>query len=426
MRIGLQTWGTTGDVLPFLALAGGLRARGHEVHLVATAIDACDHAALAHRLDVALTMLPTGLQEQPLLPELLTTPGHRQLPLLIDRFLLPGITPMTEAAESLAQRSDVLVGHCLVHPLRIAAAQRGLPWSSVAFWPGMVPTQLQAPYPLPQLGRLGNRLSWWLMLQLVNHVVLPRLSGAFTAAGLPAPRDACRDIWFSQTASLIAASPLLCAWPQQLGAHHLTGTWHLQTHQEAPLAPLLEAFLTAGAPPVLMTLGSLQAADADGAIATFRAAAAIAGCRAIIQDPRRQGDGASEGPVFLAGRLPHAQVLPRCALAVHHGGAGTSQAVLRAGIPAVVTPILEEQLAWGRLLAARGVALKPVRWRRLTPRQLARGISLALADLGMAQRARILGAQLVQEQGIAAAVAVIEAHGRVDAAPGASAIRRGA
>lgn len=48
------------------------------------------------------------------------------------------------------------------------------------------------------------------------------------------------------------------------------------------------------------------------------------------------------------GNVPHAWLLPRCGIAVHHGGAGTTSAALRAGIPAVITPLFADQYAWVR------------------------------------------------------------------------------
>jgi sterol 3beta-glucosyltransferase len=425
MRIGLQSWGTTGDVLPMLALAGGLAAAGHQVRLAATCVDGADHQALASQLGVDLIPVATGLNDHPLDPALLGTPGHRQLAVLYDRFLLPGMAPLSAAAEQLAATSDALVGHFLVHPLRIAAARRRLPWLSVVFWPGMVPGGVQGVHPLPSLGPWANRLCWSAAGRLLDALMLPRVAPAWRAAGLPAPRRIFADVWFSPLASLVAASPALCRLPERWGAHHLTGSWHLAgPRADAVVPPALEDFLAAGPPPVLLTLGSLQAADSARAVAFFREAARLAGCRAIIQAD--DGAGRAEGAVFLAGRLPHAELLPRCALAVHHGGAGTSQAVLRAGLPAIVTAILAEQLAWGRLLQRRGVALAPRRFLGLRADELATLIRQALADRGLAERARRLGGRLAQEQGIARAVAIIAAAARPPGGPPGAGLGHGA
>lgn len=130
------------------------------------------------------------------------------------------------------------------------------------------------------------------------------------------------------------------------------------------------------------------------------------GCRAIVQGlsvPGVAGDS-----ILHVGRLPHADVYPHCAAVVHHAGAGTTQSALAAGVPSVGVPHLADQYYWSAQLYRLGVASKPLRRSRLTPRRLASRLRDVLSSTVMRQRAQVLGAAIRAEDGAGQAVALIE------------------
>jgi len=112
--------------------------------------------------------------------------------------------------------------------------------------------------------------------------------------------------------------------------------------------------------------------------------------------------------VFLAGDVPHEVVFPRVAVIVHHGGAGTTAAAVRAGCPQVVCPFVGDQPFWGRRMHQLGVAPEPIDQRRLSAPRLAAAIREAIDDPAMIGAARRLGDQVRAENGVAAAVDVLE------------------
>src|SRR5690606_3131447 len=100
---------------------------------------------------------------------------------------------------------------------------------------------------------------------------------------------------------------------------------------------------------------------------------------------------------------------------VHHGGAGTTAAGLRAGKPSVICPFIADQPFWAQRVAALGVGTAPIPQKRLTAENLAAAIRTAVTDTAMRQRAEALAARINAEDGVTAAVSVIRqsAHPRL-------------
>ena len=112
--------------------------------------------------------------------------------------------------------------------------------------------------------------------------------------------------------------------------------------------------------------------------------------------------------VFMVDSIPHAWLFPRVAAVVHHGGAGTTAAGLRAGVPSIVIPFLGDQHFWGRRVHDLGVGPAPIPRSKLTVDRLARAIEEAVTNTAMRQRAAELGSKIQAEDGIANAVEIIQ------------------
>ena len=111
--------------------------------------------------------------------------------------------------------------------------------------------------------------------------------------------------------------------------------------------------------------------------------------------------------VLRIGSVPHAWLFPQLAAAVHHGGAGSTAAALRAGIPAVIIPFFGDQILWARRLARLGATPPPLPRTQLTTPRLAAAIRQAVHDPQMRARATALGRRMQRETGVAQAVQVI-------------------
>jgi UDP:flavonoid glycosyltransferase YjiC (YdhE family) len=151
--------------------------------------------------------------------------------------------------------------------------------------------------------------------------------------------------------------------------------------------------------------------DPAGLARIVARAVALSGCRAIVL----RGWGGfheSEFPreILSVDWVPFDWLFPRVSAVIHHGGAGTTAASLRAGLPTIVVPFFLDQFFWGRRVYALGVGPQPIRRKHLEARALARAIDAATGDSAMRERAAALGARIRAEDGVATAVATFQRH----------------
>jgi UDP:flavonoid glycosyltransferase YjiC (YdhE family) len=190
---------------------------------------------------------------------------------------------------------------------------------------------------------------------------------------------------------------------------HVTGYWLLDSGSDwTPPSDLVE-FLEGGTPPVYIGFGSMSNRNPEETANLCLQALAQTKQRAIMLS----GWGGLQkanlpDTVFMIDSVPHSWLFPRVGAVVHHGGAGTTAAGLRAGVPSIIIPFFGDQLFWGQRIAELGVGPEPIPRKKLTVKRLAQAIQQAVTDESMRQRAFNLGAQIQAEDGIAGAVAVVQ------------------
>ena len=120
--------------------------------------------------------------------------------------------------------------------------------------------------------------------------------------------------------------------------------------------------------------------------------------------------GSTELPdsIFRVDSVPHDWLFPRVAAVVHHGGAGTTAAGLRAGLPTVIVPFTVDQPFWGWRVHELGVGPNWILRKKLTAENLAAAIDQAVHDQAMARRAEEFGRMIRAEDGLGAAVHLVE------------------
>ena len=422
VRIGLQTWGSEGDIRPFVALGAALARRGHRVELLYTEIGERRYEEVARALGFTAHAIASPILKDPEAQteiglRILQTRNQLQQGLIISRELLePVIDPLYDAAEDLCRRSDLLIQHFILHAARAAADKAGTPAMTLTFAHMLTPSRHIHPPGTPDFGEWANTFEWTIAAFALNRTLLKDVNRLRRRVGLPLFDDLMRDAWPSHLLNLMASSPALIDRPPDWPAwHQLCGFLELPSHQHEAIAPDVEAFLRGGEAPVFMGFGSLMPVGGDGHLETtveiFEHAARIAACRAIIQsdfDPTAaKGRSANDRILFLK-RTPHKLVFPRCAAVVHHAGAGTTHTTLRAGVPSVPVPHVSDQFAWSDELARLGVAPKPIRRMKLTATTLASRIVEVLRDPRMKTAAMAIAARMQSDDGPETAADLVE------------------
>jgi hypothetical protein len=198
-------------------------------------------------------------------------------------------------------------------------------------------------------------------------------------------------------------------WGEQ---YRFTGFWNtLEGRAWAP-PPQLEAFVSAGDAPVVLTMGSMVMFDAQRLLRTFAQALRTAGRRGVVVSgwaglAPRVGE-----EVLVAEEVDYEWLFPRAACVIHHGGCGTLGAVLRAGRPSILLPQLTAQEDFGRALVRERLATGVFEARALEAGALAQALGQALHDEAVAASVRDWQARVREEGGLALAADLIQAHWR--------------
>lgn len=194
-------------------------------------------------------------------------------------------------------------------------------------------------------------------------------------------------------------------WPESA---MVAGPWSLKSESWKPPAALLK-FLADGATPVYVGFGSMAGRKPRELTGIVLEALALSGQRGVIATGwGGLTEGQLPGTVFAVRDVPHSWLFPRVSAVVHHGGAGTTTAGLRAGCPTVVCPFFADQPFWGRRIHALGAGPRPIPQRRLTAPRLADAITSAVHDVNMRVTAGLLKQQLAAESRLDRTVALIE------------------
>lgn len=420
MNVLILTIGTRGDVQPHIALGVGLSDAGHEVTICTSPryralfehrgpafaplsddIVALVESAEGRAAIEDMSSLFSGLTAA---TRLLRRHGDVQRDLVRDAW-----------AATAATEPDVIVYHpkmaCGLH----FAEKLGIPAVIAPLYPLFLPT---AEYPNLGLAplRLGtsltqmyNRGTHRIVRSVVRGISTRYFSDWRSEHGLP-PIPRGHGILRDSTGR---SASFLNAWSEHVAPNppdwptgvETIGYWFLDSPDDWTLAPDLAAFLGAGPPPVYIGFGSMASRHPERTTQLVLDAVARSRCRAILASgwggltPEDVPDS-----VFRLEDAPHDWLFPRCAAVIHHGGAGTTAAGLRAGRPTVICPFFGDQPFWGRRVHELGVGPEPVPQKKLTATKLASAIRAATDTPSMCESARDLGRRIREEDGIGRAI----------------------
>ena len=413
-RIAIQAFGTRGDVAPLTGL--GVRLRN----------DLGVDVAIAAQHPYEKMITEAGLEFR-LLPkdtENATRDSDYGQALVDGSRMRPSKTVLTamrndlagvgEAMADTARDADLLllegpVGSLLGY--HVAEALH-IPSMGVFFQPSS-PTAEFAPPPLTarSFGRLGNRSAWRIAGGIGEKVYTPLIEDLRHSLGLPSQsRRDYQRVRAAQWPILYGFSAHVVPRPRDWRAGlDITGYWWPTVAQDWRPPTWLVEFLDAGPPPVFVGFGSTATANGDQLSEMITHALRSAGVRGVVQSGWARLHCTGED-VLTIDDVPHAWLFPRMAAVVHHGGAGTAAAALRAGVPSIPVAGIIDQPFWAHRLHDLGAATPPLRRIALTGKDLADAITSATTSPTYRQRAQHFSQLLADEDGAARAVGIIAAQ----------------
>jgi sterol 3beta-glucosyltransferase len=417
VRVALVSLGSRGDVQPYVCLARALADSGHAVRVIAPR----NGEEMARLADVPFRALPIDVHAMKL-----AEPAQRMLASgRITTFARWLASEMKARAPELrrtlvseTESVDLIVSHVLLadHCATIAAA-RGVAHVPLHLTP-FLPSRGFPSVGVTQRGRwrqLGplNYVSHQLVLEMVWRMSRDDVSTLRRELGVPpASRSVIRTIARGEAPCLLAYSqtvfPSPGDWPSSARPVGFLAPWpDLRARLgEQGVPSELDDWLQAGRPPVFLGFGSTPVLDGPRQLRTIRATLDNLGVRGILAAGWSGLEAAGDKTLFVIDEVDHQSLLPRCAAAVHHGGAGTTHASLAAGTPTLISSVFGDQPFWGAQCQHLGVGAT-IPFAKLNTQRLTSGLR-AILDSKVATRAHEVARRMGNEDGIAAAVANLE------------------
>jgi UDP:flavonoid glycosyltransferase YjiC (YdhE family) len=414
-RIVVTTWGSLGDLHPYLAIALGLQQRGHDVRVATAEFYRSKIEALGLNFHPVRPDVDVIVNDRERMQRMMT--GRLATVRVVRELLLPVLRDSYHDILHVAEGADLLLSH-LPWATRLVAEKTGIPWVSTMITPmGFFSTYDGTVMPL--------------MPQGIHRLLGPRVLGALqrcgkwatrpwarpfdrfrTELGLP-PTNEDNPLGDSHSPLRVLAlfsphfAPPQPDWPPQAIA---TGFPTYDRDEATPPSPELERFLQAGPPPIVFTQGISSALIASRFYAESLAAAKALGMRAILVLGKNPANELRDLPadVLSVHYAPFSELFPRCAAVVHHGGIGTTGLALQAGRPTLVVPSAHDQPDNAARVARLGVgSVLPL--RRYTAGRAVRALRRLLEEPAVAERAMVLARKLEAEDGVAGACDALEA-----------------
>jgi len=387
MRAIITNFGSAGDLQPYLALIMEMKRHGHEV---AFAFSPHFRETIQRH---GVEFIPVGPNFQRVQYDIITTsvatPNIDDSAEAMYTMFAPLVAALPQMFSELSEAcrdADVLISGPLQPASRMIHELTGIPFVSIQdshFGGGGTPAYQQATTSLINPFRVKLGLPP-LRYPLTHDANSPQLALYATSRHvLPPPPD----------------------WPSQ---YHMVGYFFFDDDRWQP-GPELVRFLEEGEPPIVFTFSSMSHADTESVTELLIDTIRMVGRRAIIQKGWSGLANCATPPGVLAcGFAPHTWLFPHAACVVHHGGAGTSAAAFRAGVPAVFVPHAADQPLWGQLAHELGLTVEPIHILDLTADALAEAITKMLTNPSYKEANMKLSETIRADQGVRRARELIE------------------
>ncbi|HUB67535.1 MAG TPA: glycosyltransferase [Candidatus Methylacidiphilales bacterium] len=363
MRWLLVSWGSHGDLHPFLALGRALMERGHQVTLVGHPDWGVETATAGIRfVSTGEPLRETFVRDH---PEVMSPKwgGLVSLHTLIHRAIAPGFDHVLEALLPEAYAHDVMVAHHFVFPAPAVAELANIPLATVSLAPGVIPSAWSLPGANfwragnGAVARLRNRFIWSAGKAVIRTVVDPAVNRFRARHGLAPVRDAVFCAHPSVLNLQLYSEHFASRPPDWPALIRYAGFCFYNPPGVAALPPEAEEFLSRGEPPILVTLGSTVVQNPGAFFFAAAEALKALGLRGIfLTGPMENRPVCPFGDSLTLSYAPYGFLMPRVGAVVHQCGIGTLSHTLRAGVPSVACPFAFDQPNNARRLESLGVA----------------------------------------------------------------------
>lgn len=348
MRILLCSFGSHGDIHPYLAVGSELRRRGAEV----TFATSTGYRELieSHRLNFVPVRPNTRITDPVRMARIMDARHGPET--VVRNLIMPALRDSYADLQEAAANADLIVSHVLTYAVPVLSEKLGKPWLSTVLSPMVffssheMPVMSAAPF-LARLRPLGPRVNRWLigLMKRVSRSWSRPVAELRRDLGLPSGRD---PLWEGQHSphgvlAMFSArfGPPQTDWPPSV---EITGFPFLEP-PGGPVEGRLEAFLADGEPPLVVALGSSAVHAGEGLFRIARRVTRRLKHRAVFVAGASATELNRDPPAFqLAVEwAPFSALFPRAAAVIHHGGVGTTAEALRAGVPQLVIPFSHDQ-----------------------------------------------------------------------------------
>jgi sterol 3beta-glucosyltransferase len=398
VKICILTIGTRGDVQPYIALGLGLKVAGHEVTISTLA----EFKPLVNQYGLLHDSLRGDFLK--VAQSTIGSKGGNQIKRIRQYVEMAKDTLADEWTS--AQKAELLI----YSPAAIGgyhiAEKLEIPTFTAFPAPLYSPTR-EFPNPFLPFRNLGpfNKLS---------HQLFAKLGPAMYRGPINQFRKDVLDLPPAKGENILSGKPItkLYAYSEAVvprpadwdESSIVTGYWFLDAPANWQPDPQLVRFLQEGSMPVYIGFGSMFMGGKQKTEIALQALR-LAGQRGILATGwgGLTADSSSKD-IFVLDSIPHDWLFPKVATIVHHGGAGTTGAAIRAGKPQIICPFVGDQFFWGRRVADLGVAPSPIPQTILTAERLADAIKYAVTNANLQQRALSIGETIRAENGVERAV----------------------
>jgi len=414
LDISIISAGSRGDVQPYIALGVGLKKSGHKVRFLAPS----DYGKLAVEHQLEFIDLGGNMQSVAQGLEGRLEQGN-MLKIMIEMRGAASqlVGKATERSVKASEGSDVILAGLGALSMAVTTSEAlDIPYVPAFLYPFTTTSEFASV--LSPIS--GKRLPGWAN-KATFHIAQQMMWQAFRSADNKARQERLgieRSAFWGPFSTFQGNKlPVLYGYSKHVisvpsdwdDSNIVTGYWFLEpTGDWQPSSSLLN-FLESGLPPVYIGFGSMVNQDPKETAKIIITALDRSGQRGIVGSGW-SGIEEEDLPDFvhIVGSVPHTWLFPRMAAVVHHGGVGTTAAGLRAGVPSIITPFFGDQPYWGNRIFELGVGPQPIPKKRLDPKKLSRAITIAVSDETMKGKAADLGYKIRKENGVSAAVRVLE------------------